>query len=180
MSNPFETIHFVNGVATNVNLPVGTYEFHSSTIRGYADGKTETFTITPDTTSLTIYISGNGHLKVHVHDRYGSNVTSGEMVLTSADGTAGYGAPVPIINGYAVFNHLPYDATSGVNVYLGQTKSDYQHQPMIGGQPETLELKWDTADVVNARRTAALDIALQDSYYKDMIPLTGDLNVSIT
>lgn len=63
-----KVIHFVNGAANNVNLPVGEYTFLSCGFPGYTDAAVSNFTVTRDTKSITIPLIAAGTLSVTVCD----------------------------------------------------------------------------------------------------------------
>lgn len=171
------TLTVDNGQVTGAQLPVGTYTYVSNTIPGYTTGTLESFTITPSTTALDIFITADGTLTVNVKDDLGADITAGSLVFSSADGASEYGAAVNITNGTATFSNVPYD-TAGIALNIKQPASDESHDPIATPQAYSMTESPATTNIINQRKVITLDLTLADENYAGVTALNGNLVVN--
>lgn len=170
------TLTFVNGVAV-ATLPVGTYTYVSSSVAGYKDATIESFTVTPQTTSLALTITANGNLTINVMDDLDTPITAGSLQFSNNDGTVKYGSAVEITDGTATFANVPYDE-NGIALFLSQEGSDESHVPIDTPQAISMTTSPQTENVLNERKPITFNMNLSDAIYEGITALNGDLVVN--
>ncbi len=170
------TITFVNGVAENVELPVGTYTYQSNTIPGYDDGTVNSFKIEPSSTEINLTITANGVLNISVKDDLDAPITSGSLQLSDSTGDTVYGQSVSITEGEATFEHVPYDS-NGIDFYVKQNESDELHDPIEDPQAVSMTETPQDEAILNARKIITLDLKVADMYYEGITELNGNIVV---
>lgn len=172
-------IQFVNGVAQNVKLPIGTYTFVSTTIPGYADATADEFTITKDTQTVEIALTAQGELTVRVVDDLGNVIESGTVQLSDATGETTYGEPETIdTQGEATFANVPYDTNGGVSLWVKQTQSDAYHLPIADPEEVAMTQQDQTETIENERAPLDQNVTAVDANYPGIVPLTGNITVN--
>ena len=81
-------------------------------------------------------VSANGALTLIFNETGasgGTPITSGSVVMTDSTGNTEYGSAITIdASGQAVFNNVPYDATTPYVLYFVQKETDAGHNPYSG------------------------------------------------
>lgn len=172
-------ISVVNGKASQVSLPIGTYTFVSTTIPGYEGATAPSFTIEKDDTEVLIELTAQGQLTIRVVDDLDNPIEDGSLQLSNADGTTTYGDAVDIApDGKAVFENVPYDADGDVEFYVKQLASDEYHAPIETPEAVTMTEQDQTEEIENQRIGADREVTVVDANYEGIVPLTGNITVN--
>ena len=122
-----------------------------------ATAGTGNFTVSADGT-LTLVFNETGA-------EGGTPITSGSVVMTDSTGATEYGSEITIsATGEAVFNNVPYVATTGYQLYFVQKTTDDNHNLYEGVISVNMESATQTAYVLNSP-IAAQTFTLTDANY---------------
>lgn len=98
----------------------------------------------------------------------GTPITSGSVVMTDSTGATEYGSAVNIdATGQAVFNNVPYDATSPYVLYFIQKETDAGHNPYSGVITVNMSSAAQTEYVINSP-IAEQTFTLTDANYSGL------------
>ena len=151
----------------------------SAEVNGYDNASLDPSSVVVDasTTTYAFTIAANGTLTLHVTEdgtSTGTAVVGATFVRTDSTGTE-YGTPVVSdANGDAVFNNVPYDATSAPTIYFKQTASDGDHEFDANVQNTTMTSNTATVQIQNAPG-AVRTINLTDENYANLPIETASL-----
>jgi len=175
-----KTVTITNGTGTS-ELINGTYSIAAS-VAGYDNTSIDpsSLTVQEGTNTYAFTIAATGTLTLHVTEdgtASGTPVVGATFSRTDASGTE-YGASITTdSNGDAVFNNVPFDATSAPTIYYKQTASDGNHEFDNTVQSTTLTTSTSTIEVQNppgATRT----ISLTDANYANLPIASGTLTLT--
>ena len=173
-------ITITNGTGT-AELINDTYTV-TSEVAGYDNTSINpsSVSIVSGTNSYQFTISATGTLTLHVTDdgtSTGNPIVGATFYRTDSTGTE-YGTVITTdSNGDAVFNNVPFDATSAPTIYYKQTASDGDHEFISTVQNTTLTTSTGTVQVENpvgATRT----ILLTDSNYSNLPIDSGTITLT--
>lgn len=179
MAKTTRTLTFVNGVAQNAQLPIGTYTVGTINIPGYGNAVVPDFTITKDTTEVTLLLMARGTLTVQVKDDLDNVITAGAVRLSNQTGTIGYGEEKTIgTNGIATFENVPYEDETGITVWANQTATDAYH--IVNTVPVGVNMNAPTvsAEIIDERQPISVDATAVDANYPNVLPLSGTIEVT--
>ena len=174
-------INITNGTGTG-ELINGTYTV-TSEVNGY-DNNTinpSSLTVTEGTNSYALTIGATGTLTLHVTEdgtSTGTAIVGATFVRCDSSGNE-YGETITTdTNGDAIFNNVPYAATSAPLIYYKQLTSDGDHEFNANLQNVSLTTSTYTEEIENpvgATRT----INLTDANYENLPVDSGILNLNI-
>ena len=135
--------------------------------------------IVEGTNSYAFTISATGTLTLHVTDdgtTTGTPIVGATFIRTDSSGNE-YGTAITTdTNGDAVFNNVPFDATSAPTIYFKQTSSDGDHEFSSAVQNTTMTTSTSTLEIENTPG-ATRTITLTDANYTNL-PITGSLTLT--
>lgn len=158
----------------------------SYTVTASATGYDDT-TINPNSVSIVegtntyqFTIAATGTLTLHVTEdgtSTGTPIVGATFIRTDSTGNT-YGSAITTdSNGDAVFNNVPYDATSTPTIYYKQTASDGDHEFSDIVQSTTLTTSTATVEIENAPG-ATRTITLTDANYSNLPIGTATLTLN--
>ena len=172
-------VTITNGTGT-AELINDTYAV-TADVTGYDDTSINpnSLTVVSGTNNYAFSISATGTLTLHVTEdgtTTGTPIVGATFVRTDSSGTE-YGSPITSdSNGDAVFNNMPFDATSAPTIYYKQTASDGDHEFDSTVQNTTMTTSTSTIEITN-QPGATRTINLTDANYANL-PLTGSLTLT--
>lgn len=173
----FYTLTFVNGVAQDASLPIGSYTVTETNIDGYEGAAIEGFTVEESTTTVELTIAAAGGLTVNVQDGSGNPVNGGTLQLSDENGATTYGDAVNIVNGVATFANVPYDTANGVQLYVSQPTAAEGYEPIAAPVGKLMTSGAETLELVNERTAQTVTVELEDANYPDVTPINGTVTV---
>lgn len=173
-------VNITNGTGTT-ELINDTYTVEAN-VTGYDNSSITPSTVNVEagTNTYAFTVSATGTLTLHVTDdgtTTGNPIVGATFIRTDSVGTT-YGSVVTTdTNGDAVFNNVPFAATSSPTIYYKQTASDGDHEfdntvksTQMTTSTETIEIQ----NPVGATRT----INLTDANYTNLPIETGTLTLT--
>ncbi len=163
-------ININNGQGTG-SLINGSYTV-TATVAGYDDTtiNPSTLSVVEGTNTYQFTIAATGVLTLHVTEdgtTTGTPIVGATFIRTDSTGNE-YGSTITTdSNGDAVFNNVPYDATSAPTIYYKQVSSDGDHEFVNTVQSTTLTTSTSTVEIENAPG-ATRTITLTDSNYANL------------
>ena len=173
-------ININNGTGSG-ELINGTYSV-TAEVTGYDNTSIDpsSLTVVAGTNSYAFTISATGTLTLHVTEdgtSTGTPIVGATFYRTDSTGTE-YGTVITTdSNGDAVFNNVPYDATSAPTIYYKQTASDGNHEFDNTVQSTTLTSQTGTLEIQNTPG-ATRTITLTDANYSNLPISTGTLTLT--
>ena len=136
--------------------------------------------IVEGTNTYQFTIAATGTLTLHVTEdgtTTGTPIVGATFIRTDSTGNT-YGSAITTdSNGDAVFNNVPFDATSAPTIYYKQTASDGDHEFVNTVQSTTLTTSTETIEIQNAPG-ATRTISLTDANYSNL-PI-GNATLTLT
>ena len=175
-----KTININNGTGSG-ELINGTYSV-TAEVTGYDNTSIDpsSLTVVAGTNSYAFTISATGTLTLHVTEdgtSTGIPIVGATFYRTDSTGTE-YGTVITTdSNGDAVFNNVPYDATSAPTIYYKQTASDGDHEFDNTVQSTTLTSQTGTLEIQNTPG-ATRTITLTDANYTNLPIVSGELTLT--
>ena len=175
-----KTININNGTGSG-ELINGTYSV-TAEVAGYDNTSIDpsSLTVVAGTNSYAFTISATGTLTLHVTEdgtSTGIPIVGATFYRTDSTGTE-YGTVITTdSNGDAVFNNVPYDATSAPTIYYKQTASDGNHEFDNTVQSTTLTSQTSTLEIQNTPG-ATRTITLTDANYSNLPISSGTLTLT--
>lgn len=173
----FYTLTFVNGVAQDASLPIGSYTVTETNIDGYEGAVVESFTVIKGVDTINLTITAGGTLTVNVNDRSGNPINGGTLQLSNESGTTTYGDAVNIVNGVATFANVPYDAENGIQLYVSQPTAAEGYEPIDAPAGKLMISDDETLELVNESTAQTVTVELEDANYPDITPINGTVTV---
>ena len=173
-------INITNGQGTE-SLINGQYTVEAS-VTGYENSSINpsSVNIVEGTNTYQFTISATGTLTLHVTEdgtSTGTPIVGATFVRTDSTGNE-YGSTITTdSNGDAVFNNVPYAATSAPTIYYKQTASDGDHEFINTVQSTTLTTSTSTVEIENAPG-ATRTITLTDANYANLPIESGTLTLN--
>ena len=163
-------VTIINGSGT-VELINDTYTV-SAEVNGYDNASIDPNSVVVDavTNTYAFTIAASGILTLHVTEdgtSTGVPVVGATFVRTDSLGNEYGTAVISDTNGDAVFNNVPYDATSAPTIYFKQTASDGDHEFDASVQNTTMTSATATIQIQNAPG-AVRTINLTDANYANL------------
>lgn len=149
---------------------------------GYEDStiNPSSVNVVEGTNTYQFTIAATGTLTLHVTEdgtTTGTPIVGATFVRTDSAGNT-YGSSITTdSNGDAVFNNVPYDATSAPTIYYKQTASDGDHEFSDLVQSTTLTTSTATVEIENAPG-ATRTITLTDANYSNLPIGTATLTLN--
>lgn len=163
-------INITNGTGT-AELINDTYEVTAS-VTGYDNSSINpsSVTIEQGTNTYSFTITSTGTLTLHVTDdgtTSGNPIVGATFIRTDSQGNE-YGSVITSdSNGDAVFNNVPFAASSAPTIYFKQTASDGDHEFVTTVQNTTMTTSTETLQIENAVG-ATRTISLTDGNYQNL------------
>lgn len=163
-------INITNGTGTG-ELINDTYSV-TANVTGYDNTSIDpsTVTVTEGTNSYAFTISATGTLTLHVTDtgtQAGTPIVGATFIRTDSTGNE-YGTTITTdSNGDAIFNNVPFDATSAPIIYFKQTASDGDHEFDNTVQNTSMTTSNETIQIQNSVG-ATRTINLTDANYTNL------------
>ena len=175
-----KTINIVNGTGTS-ELINDTYTV-TAQITGYDNTSINptSLTVEEGTNNYAFTISATGTLTLHVTEdgtTTGTPIVGATFYRTDSTGTE-YGTAITTnSNGDAVFNNVPFDATSAPTIYYKQTASDGDHE--FDSTVKSTTLTADTATIEIQNTPGAIrTITLTDADYTNLPIANGAITLT--
>ena len=175
-----KSVTITNGVGT-ANLINDTYTVTAS-VNGYDDISINPASITIDATTDTyaFTIAADGTLTLHVTDTglaTGTPIVGATFIRTDSIGNE-YGSVITTdTNGDAIFNNVPYAASTAPTIYYKQTASDGDHEFDNTVQSTTMTEQTSTLEIQNAVG-ALRTINLTDANYQNLPVDSGTITLT--
>lgn len=174
-----KTIVITNGSGTS-NLINDTYAVTAS-VTGYENTSINpsSVSIVEGTNTYAFTISATGTLTLHVTEdgtESGTPIVGATFIRTDSSGNTYGSAITSDSNGDAVFDNVPFDATSAPTIYFKQTASDGDHEFSDQVQSTTMTTSISTLEIQNSLG-ALRTISLTDANYANL-PIDGSLTLT--
>lgn len=174
------TVTITNGTGS-AELINDTYAV-TANVTGYDNTSIEptSVSITEGVNSYAFTIAATGTLTLHVTEdgtSTGTPIVGATFIRTDSAGNE-YGSAITTdSNGDAVFNNMPFDATSAPTIYYKQTASDGNHDFDNTVQNTTMATSSETIQVINTPG-ATRTISLTDSNYANLPIDSGSITLT--
>ena len=165
-----KTINIVNGSGSD-SLINGSYTV-SAVVNGYDNTSINPSSVTIESgvNTYAFTVSANGTLTLHVSEdgtSAGTAIVGATFIRCDSQGNE-YGSVITSNqDGDAVFNNVPYAASSAPTIYYKQTASDGNHEFDNTLQSIVMTTQTQSAEVTNAPG-ATRSITLTDSNYANL------------
>ena len=174
------TVTITNGTGS-AELINDTYSV-TANVTGYDNTSIDptSVSITEGVNSYAFTIAATGTLTLHVTEdgtSTGTPIVGATFIRTDSAGNE-YGSAITTdSNGDAVFNNMPFDATSAPTIYYKQTASDGNHDFDNTVQNTTMATSSETIQVINTPG-ATRTISLTDSNYANLPIDSGSITLT--
>ena len=175
-----KVVNIINGTGTS-ELINDTYTV-TAQVTGYDNTTIDptSLTVKEGTNNYAFTISATGTLTLHVTEdgtTTGTPIVGATFYRTDSTGTE-YGSSITTdLNGDAIFDNVPFDATNATTIYYKQTASDGDHEFDSTVKSTTLAADTSTIEIQNTPG-ATRTITLTDANYANLPINSGTITLT--